>query len=138
MNEKGFFLIFFACTFSFLGGCLSLTLIPSLWVPIILSFTTLLGFFAVCAIAMYLKPKWHAFLVGLCFGIAPGSISSVFIGMAIRLHFFPLDEHLLVTPSNLMDIPWIIYPLLGALFWALAAIPICAIFRWIFAQRQKG
>lgn len=132
----------FACILflllQFFGSCLGLTIMPSPWFPVIMFTTALLGFLVVCAIAVYSKPNWQAFLIGLCFGIAPGMIPSVFIGIGIRLILFPLADSLAVTPNNLMNMPRIIYLILGAFFWGLAAIPVCTLFRWISACIRKN
>ena len=138
MGEKSFLVIFFACLCSFFGSCLGLTIMPSPWFSIIIFMTALFGFLLVCAVIMYLKPNWKAFLIGVCFGVAPGSIPSVFIGIKIRLILFPLSDSLAITPNNLLDVPRIIYLILGAFFWGLAAIPVCALFRRVSIYLHKN
>lgn len=99
---------------------------------IIIIASAIIGFLITCALSAYGCPERKPFYVGFFFGLVPAHVISLFLGAAV-LGF------LLENTNFFSYIPvWGVCILIGSTFWGLVAIPICAIFRWIFAQRQKG
>ena len=85
--------------------------VPDFWTDV-LTFIALFAFPVACVFTALRGRKSSSFFAGCGYGAA-NALGSV--GVAPLIGFF-----------------------IGMLIWGIAAVPICAIFRWIFAQRQKG
>ena len=116
-------LLFLICALTFLsiyGGMMAFSPYEpfSIGMLIIIA-SAMIGFLIACALSTYGYPERKPFLVGF------------FLGAAVLT--------LLLRNTNFFSyIPvWGICILIGSTFWGFAAVPVCAIFRWIFAQHRK-
>jgi hypothetical protein len=128
-------LLFLICALTFLsiyGGMMAFSPYEpfSIGMLIIIA-SAMIGFLIACALSTYGYPERKPFLVGFFFGLAPAHVISLFLGAAVLT--------LLLRNTNFFSyIPvWGICILIGSTFWGFAAVPVCAIFRWIFAQHRK-
>ena len=101
--------------------------VPDFWTDV-LTFIALFAFPVACVFTALRGRKSSSFFAGCGYGVA-NALGSV--GVAHVLARF-------ITNNLEVYVPPLIGFFIGMLIWGIAAVPICAIFRWIFAQRQKG
>ena len=96
---------------------------------IIIIASAIIGFLITCALSAYGCPEWKPFYIGFFFGLVPAHVMSLIIGAAILGFLLGNTDFFSYIPV------WGVCIFLGSAFWGLAAVPICAVFRRIFAQR---
>lgn len=96
---------------------------------IIIIASAIIGFLITCALSAYGCPERKPFYIGFFFGLVPAHVISLIIGAAILGFLLGNTDFFSYIPV------WGVCIFLGSAFWGLAAVPICAVFRRIFAQR---
>lgn len=126
-------LLFLVCALTFLsiyGGMMAFSPYEPFSIGmIIIIASAIIGFLITCALSAYGCPERKPFYIGFFFGLVPAHVISLIIGVAILGFLLGNTDFFSYIPV------WGVCIFLGSAFWGLAAVPICAVFRRIFAQR---
>ncbi len=125
-------LLFLVCALTFLsiyGGMMAFSPYEPFSIGMIVIITSaIIGFLTTCALSAYGCPERKPFYIGFFFGLVPAHVISLIIGAAVLGFLLGNTDFFSYIPV------WGVCILLGSAFWGLAAVPICAVFRRIFAR----